>query len=199
MSNQVFEVAHELGVKLEAAKFPFLVEYAPERIDRSDTANPVILVARDRMNGENILPPAQFQVNGRKMLGRACGVEIKVYARSSLPAPMIAEHEELADYIVDAVLCALYEIEKEGKFSPFEFTEARFMFPEEVVTAAGEPELWPGVVYVLRFKIARAVVKRDYLKQVRPQSSADQTGNVVEVRQKDSDSPVNVPIGTQPT
>lgn len=198
MSNQIREVARAVDAKLAAAKFPFRVAYAPERTDRSDTSNPVILFARDRTDGENVLPPKGQQANGRRVLDRMCGVVIKVYARSSLPGAMVEDHEELADYLVDAVLVALEETCKEGKFSPFEYTEARFMYPEEIVTEDGKPEHWPGVVFLLRLKIGRGVIKRDYLKAVRPTAAPTGVGNQVEVRQQDGDSPEVVPIGTQP-
>jgi hypothetical protein len=198
VSNQVYEVAREVGAKLKAAKFPFRVVYAPERTDRSDTSNPVILFMRDRTNGEGIEEPKGQQANGRIVLNRKTGVEIRIYACSNVPGAMVQDHEELADYLIDAVLVALEEVCKEGRFSPFEYGEARFLYPEELVFGDNEPEKYRGVVFVLRLKIGRAVVKRDYLKQIRPTASPVVTGNQVEVRQNDEDDPEVVPIGTQP-
>jgi hypothetical protein len=198
MSNQVAEVAREVGEKLKAAKFPFRVVYAPERTDRSDMSNPVILFMRDRMNGEDIEPPKGQQANGRLVLNRKTGVEVRIYACSSLPSARAQDHEELADYLIDAVLVALEEVCKEGRFSPFEYGEARFLYPSELVFDDNEPEKYRGVVFVLRLKIGRGVVKRDYLKQVRPTTTVSEVGSQVEVRQNDEDDPEVVPIGTQP-
>lgn len=196
--NLCYEVARELGAKLKAGKYPFRVLYAPERTDRANTADPVILVRRDRDNGEDIRPPIGQQKNGRRVLDRYQGIEIKVYARSSLSGAMPQDHEELADYLVDAVLVALAEITTEEKMTAPEYTEARFMYPEEVVTEKGEPEHWPGVVFLLRLKIGRGVIKRDYLKQVRPVAAPTGVGTTVEVRLKQDDPPEVVSFTTPP-
>lgn len=196
--NLIYEVSRELGLRLKARKYPFRVHYGPERTNRESNASPVILVCRDRADGEDIQPAVGQQANGRKIATRLQGVEIKIYAQSSLPHATLQEHEELADYLVDAVLVSLYEIAAAEKMGTLEFTEARFMYSNELVTEKGEPEHWPGVVFLLRLKIGRGVLKRDYLKQIRPAAAPTGAGTDVEVRLKSDDPPEVVTVTATP-
>jgi hypothetical protein len=195
--NLCYEVSREVGQKLAALKYPFPVVYARERTSRAN-ADPVILFMRDRVNGETITAPKGQQGNPRKVLDRYSGVEIRIYACAALDGATRQEHEELADYLTDAVLCALEETATESKLGELEYTEARFMYPEELVTEKGEPEHWPGEVFLLRLKIGRGVFRRDYKRQGRPVGSFTGASGEVEVRRENSDDPEVVPYGAQP-
>src|SRR5690349_20527064 len=186
MSNQTGELARWLDENLRSRKFPFRVRYAPERTDRTQH-HPVILLMRDTMTSEKVGEAKGTQKNGRKMRTRRIPVVIKIYAKSSLDGATLENHEELADYLVDGIVTALEIWSTSERGGGIEYGEMAFMTPDELVTADGKPEGWPGVVYIMRFTIGRGVIERDYLKQVRPTGTLTGVGSSVEVRQVDED------------
>lgn len=197
MSNQTFELSRWLGTELAARKFPYRVIYAPERTDRASVM-PVILLSRDLDASESVGTPKGQQANPHKSSTRRIPCKLKIYARASLPGSSVIDHEELADYLVDAVLVALDEWSTAQRGGGIEYGEMQFMTPEELVTDDGKPEGWPGLVYLIRFTIGRGVVKRDFLKQARPTGSINGVGSTVEVRLNTEDEPEVVPVGPQP-
>jgi hypothetical protein len=184
------------------------VRYAPERTERSQH-HPVILMSRDTDTSEKVGTAQGTQKNGRKMRTRRLPVKLKIYAKSSLEGARIEDHEELADYLVDAVVTALEIWSTSERGGGIEYGEMSFMTPDELLasgdltmSAGGKPEGWPGVVYLMRFTIGRGVIERDYLKQVRPTATINGVGSTVEVRQVNEDGepldPEIVPVGPQP-
>lgn len=185
MSNQGYELAMWLRAELRARKYPVPVVYAPERAERTKH-DPVILVMRDRQTSEKVETAHGNDKNGRKFRTRRVPLAIKVYAKSALDGARIVEHEELADYLVDALITALETWATAERGGTIEYGEMAFMTSDELA-ADGDPEGWPGVVYLLKFTIGRGVVKRDYLKQVQPTGVLTGVSNSVEVRQIDDD------------
>jgi hypothetical protein len=199
MSNQPYALSQWLDAELKKRKFPFRVKYAPERTDRANASNPVILFMRDAEASEKIEAPKGNQPNPNKRRTRRIPCKIKIYAASTLPGATLPEHEELADYLVDAIVIALDEWNSSESGGGIEFGEMAFLTPDELVDpTTGKPESWPGVVFVIRFSIGRGVVKRDYLKQARPTAAINGTGSTVEVRHNESDTPEVIPVGPQP-
>ena len=196
MSNQTAELGKWLDAHLCSRKFPFRVKYAPERTDRAKY-DPVILIMRDTETSEKVETAHGVQKNGRKSRTRRVPVKLKIYAKSSLDGARLEEHEELADYLVDALVTGLVIWSTEERGGALEFGEMAFMTPDEVVTSEGKPEGWPGVVYLMRFTIGRGVVERDYLGQVKPTAAINGVGSVVEVRQVNEDGSAADPA-TQP-
>jgi hypothetical protein len=192
MSNQTAELGKWLDTHLRGRKYPFRVRYAPERTERTKH-DPVILIMRDTDTSEKIETAHGTQKNGRKYRTRRIPVKIKVYAKSSLDGARLEEHEELADYLVDALVTALEIWSTAERGGGIEFGEMAFLTPAEVVTADGAPEGWPGVVYLMRFTIGRGVVERDYLKQVRPTGTINGASSTVEVRQTNEDGTAGDP------
>jgi hypothetical protein len=186
MSNQTSELGKWLDAHLRGRKYPFRVRYAPERTDRS-SRDPVILIARDTMASEKIESAHGTQKNGRKMRTRRIPVVVKIFAKSSLDGARLEDHEELADYLVDAMITALEVWSTSEKGGGIEYVEMSFLTPDELVTSDGKPEGWPGVVYLMRFTIGRGVIELDYLKQVLPTAPINGVGSTVEVRQFDED------------
>jgi hypothetical protein len=176
--------------------------YAPERTKETGFG-PMILFSRDHMASEKIESAHGTVKNGRKFRTRRLPVVLKIYAKSSLDGATLAEHEELADYLVDAVVSALEIWSTSERGGGIEYGEMAFLTPDEITPdRGGPPEGWPGVVYLMRFTIGRGVVERDYLKQAQPTGTLTGAGSTVEVRQTDDDGepadPEIIPVGTQP-
>lgn len=193
MSNQTYELARWIGAHLKDRKFPFRVIYAPERTDRKNP-DPVILISRDFETSEKVTAPQGQQANGRKMRTRRVPLKVKIFARSTLDGARRIEHEELADYLVDALIIALEEWSSSERGGVIEYGEMAFMTKDELELE--EPEGWSGVVYIMRFTIGRGVVKRDYLKQIRPTGTLTSASNRAEVRLDENDDPEVVEFST---
>lgn len=198
--NQLYELALDVSGRLRARHYPFRVHYAPERADRNGI-DPVILFMRDRTANEPVVPAAGAAVRQAaaantkaiKKRDRTIGGAVKIYARASVTGAMAQDHEELADYLADAVICALDEWAVEAKTHLPVYTEARLMAPSELISDTGEPDQFPGVVYLLRFSILRGVYVRTYEKQGRALGLIAGAVNDVEVRLTEGDEPELVP------
>lgn len=195
MSNQTFELAKSIGDSLKARKFPFRVIYAPERTARADHS-PVILFMRDTDTSETVETAHGAQTNGRKQATRRIPVKVLVYARASYEGATRDEHEELSDYVVDALIVALEDWNTSQKAGGIQYGEMAFLTLDELKSIEGNtPEGWPGTCYVMRFTIGRGVVTRDYLKQIRPTAALTGVGLEVDVRVNEADTPEVVPVG----
>src|SRR5688572_21539185 len=184
MSNQTVELARWLDEHLQGRKYPFRVVYAPERTERSRGS--VILLARDNTTSEKVGTAQGVQKNGRKMRTRRIPVVVKIYAQASVRGARLADHEELIDYLVDALVTGIEIWATSERGGVVEYGEMSFMTPDELA-ADGKPEGWAGAAYIMRFTIGRGVVERDYLKQVQPTAVLTGVGSSVEVRQVDED------------
>lgn len=190
MSNQTVELARWLDTHLRGRKYPFRVVYAPERTERAHGS--VILLSRDTMTSEKIETAHGTQKNPRKFRTRRVPVAIRIYAQSSERGARRADHEELADYLVDAIVTGLEIWSTSERAGGIEYGEMSFMTPDELAED-GTPEGWAGVVYLMRFTIGRGVVERDYLKQANPTGTINGTADRVEVRQFDEDGEATDP------
>jgi hypothetical protein len=165
----IFEMVYASGgiaERLDARKYPFPVLYGPEQHKR-DSFDTSIVIERDEKNSDTFGAPQGFVRNPRKAYTRKLAVLATIYAKSSLPQAMIGEHERLAEQLVDALAVAIDEWCSEAKAGEPEYTESRYLRRDEL----GDLETWPGRVYVLRFKIGRGVMARNYLGEGEPTGS----------------------------
>lgn len=204
MSNQLYELTRFVSERLVAKKYPFRTHYGPERFDRSGAAGEsVVLFMHDRTPGgrdaiegakgtgpRTVLNGTQAPKKATRKIAAMC----RIYAQATLRGAMIQDHEELADYLSDAVIAALEDWAKEGQAGAIEYVESGYMTPEELVTANGAPEQFPGAVYQIRFRIGRGVYDRDYTKAGRPIGLITGTSNEARVRLNSSDPPEVVPF-----
>lgn len=165
----IFEMVYGTGglrERLETRKFPFPVLYGPEQHKR-ESFDTTIVLERDEANNDTFGPAQGFVRNPRKHYTRKLAVLATIYAKSSLPQAMVGDHERLAEQLVDALSVSIDEWCSEAKAGEPEFTESRYLRRDEL----GELETWPGRVYVLRFKIGRGVMARNYLGEGEPTAS----------------------------
>lgn len=167
MSNQIYEMSRDIAGLLDAQKFPFPVYYVPQRTKIEQTAPTQIHFARCRLASDLIGTPQGQQRNPRKVYTRKLCVDVLVYASSTLPGAMIQEHEDLCDQLVDALVCRIDEWCTATKAGEPEYVEMRYLTEEELQELEG----WPGVVYLLRFRIGRGVTLKTFLGEGKPTGS----------------------------
>ncbi len=162
--------------RLSARKFPFPVVYGPEQHDR-DSFDTTIVFERDEKQNDTLGTAQGFQRNPRKHYTRKLAVVATVYAKATVANAMIGDHEFLCEQLVDAVTVAIDEWCSEAKAGEPEYGEMRYLRRDEM----GKLETWPGRAYVVRFKIGRGVMARDYLGAAQPQGTMAGFRNTTEV------------------
>jgi hypothetical protein len=168
MSAQTFELMRDCEAMLQAQKFPFPFYYVPARTRVDQTGPTQIHFMRSRQATDLIASPQGQQKNARRLYTRKLSVDVLVYAASTLPAAMLQEHEGLCDQIVDALVCAVDTWCTGGIAGEPEYVEMRYLDNDELQ----ELEQWPGVVYLLRFRIGRGVTAKTFLGEAKPTGSA---------------------------
>jgi hypothetical protein len=147
-------ICNELRAALQARGVPYDVVYGPERMAQSSLARTHIVLERDRTLGDAYLPPTTHTRNPRLDHVRRIGAVLTVYARSGEPGATIADHERLADHIVDQALVALRGIVA-ARRTLWDVTGARLLSAGESADRA--LEAWAGVVYEVKLAIDRGV------------------------------------------
>jgi hypothetical protein len=163
----IYRMATDLEGRLHARKFPLRVYYGPERLTREMGRSLVILIRRDREQGDTARAVVGANRNPRAVGVRDLGVIADVYAAANVAGARANEHEHLCDAVVDALLCALYEWGTASGAGAIPVTESRFLTDAE---REGE-EVCPGMVYRLRFRVPRAIKVRDYEGNALPESA----------------------------
>lgn len=157
MSNQVYQMSIDIAANLRARKFPVAVQYGPERVDHEGLESMLLHFQRDSQIGDSLraIPGARGQPGVRV---RDQGVALDVIVQSPLAGARHNEHEELCDLVVDGVLTALDEWAVEAKAGLFDFVELGYVSPQDYNGA----DRMAGVVYRIRFRVARATLKKDF-------------------------------------
>jgi hypothetical protein len=185
----IYECAQALQAKLAAAKFPTVIEYGPRRTTVETYRDHLVIIERDRDATDNLAEVNGQQTNPRRLCNRALAAKATIYAQSRLDGARVNEHEFECEQIVDALIVALAEWgsaerARLGSVVPT-IQEARYLKLSEFQ----EGEQWPGVVYVLKFRINRGVYKKNYEGAARPTGAAAGVTNVIEIRQNADDPP----------
>jgi hypothetical protein len=150
--------------ELRARKFPIKrIEYGPEAFERCPNHTAVIM-ARDVAGGDRFSgptgssPQGRVNRNGRVLARRDVGGECWVLAKSSIPNARTADHEYVADQLVDGLQCALYRWGTSNN-QPVVIEGGGMVYGGEL---PGTFEAFPGVVYRFRFTVARGVADSDF-------------------------------------
>lgn len=161
----LYEMHLDLKAMLGLLGFPCSWEYGPTPTDITGYHDSLIVVERDHDSSDTIRAVQGVQRNARKMRVRDLVAQIRVYARSTVPSAHIGNHERECEKVVDALIVALEEWGTAGRAGNIPITEARYLRKDE----RQDVEVWPGVVYSLKFAVPRSVQKRDYAGQARPE------------------------------
>ena len=163
----IYKMSRDLGLMLITRKFPIRVEFGPERTARDAASDSVIVVERDFAASDAFDFTHGVNPNARRSSSRGLAAVATIYARSSLPGVRPSDHEDFCETLLDALLISLNEWVKQATgvefgVSPGGITDGRY------VPIDSAEEIWPGVKYVLKFRIPRGVSKRDYDGNARP-------------------------------
>ena len=145
----IVSIMRDVADELKAKGVPFECIYGPERFKPTTLNRPRIVFERpEKADG------AAFNQNAGQ-LTRSLGVQITVFAQSTLSGANVYDHERLADLVVDQVMRALYTVAKKRK------TFVRPSGPWGKLSAA-ELELigiaaWPGIAYAMPVEFDRGL------------------------------------------
>jgi len=153
----IHSMSLDLEEKLRSRGFPLRVRYGPERVSREGYKT-VIVMARDHESGDSIGAPKGNQRNPRYRFARRLGCVAEIFAASTKPGAAVHDHEGLCDAITDAFLVALYEWGAEAKVGNIDITSSKYLTKAE----RNDIERWPGLVYQVRFNVARGVYQLDF-------------------------------------
>lgn len=153
----IYTMTRDIAEILSGLEFPFPVVYGPRRT-KHGLPDTEIMISRDREKGDTFAPAQGHQHNPNRVGMRWLGCVAVIHANSSLPGARINDHENLADELADGLQCALYAWSKAAR-SEVEIDQGRLVMSEELEAAY---EQWPGVVYIMRFRVARGVSRRKY-------------------------------------
>lgn len=184
----IYRMARDVGEAMRARGFRVREEYGPERTQRDGYYGGVIVFERDRESGDRYEAPRGAKRNARKIATRMLGVVATVYAQSAVSGARVNEHESECEALVDGLLASLYDW--------FERTRAGVFTPISLgyvpASDRDDTEVWPGVVYQVRFQVPRAVSVLDYQGIGAPTGAANSISNRTDVTLK------GAPSGTTP-
>lgn len=168
----IYQMANDLAVNLQARKFPVHVFYGPERLTREGVSSMSIVVSHDRNRGDAVVPAAGALQNPKKFAERRLGCVAFLYVAASCDGARQNEHEHECDALVDALLVEIYKWCAAGRAGYPTIVESRYLSEDEIASlGAGDEysaERLNGVVYVLRWTVARAILEKDYTGAARP-------------------------------
>lgn len=167
MSPQTYLLMRDVAVKMRARGYPVRFEYGPDAVAR-EGREIVIVVERDREQGDGFVPPVGTQRNPDVIRKRLLGCVARVYAKSSKPNATIWDHEELCDHIADAFFFALYEWGAEARAGDLPIRESRYLAASEL----RNEERWAGAVYQIRYQVPRGLRGVTYEGDARPTGEA---------------------------
>jgi hypothetical protein len=137
-------------------------------VSREGPFSNLVVFRRDPKGGDQVNALVAQRTNPRSVRVRELGVEVVVFSASSLEGARINEHEHECDQVVDALIVAISEWGTEERAGSITIYESRYLDPSE---GDGVFEAWPGVRYVLRFRVPRAVLTRNYIGAARPEAT----------------------------
>lgn len=170
----IYEFTRDVAATLRARSFPFPVLYGPEALER-EYATTTIVIERDRTRPDSVAQARGPQANPKKHFERGISAVATVYARSSVRGAMIQNHEHECEAVVDALLVAFSECSSTSKHGPIVITDTRAGAPSEYKPFA-------GVIYVIAFRVPRAVFALTYQSEARAQGAAAGVQNSTRVR-----------------
>ncbi len=152
-------MAREVAEGLISRGYPVEVLYGNTRLSSAvGVVGRRIVVERDRRGPEAYGSFPGGQPNPRPAGVRGLAIVATVYAQSLTSGAKVEDHEYDCDRLVDAFFSELVEWCSDAGTDYPEVVEAR-MLGQDDFPPGGWP---PGAVYRLRFRVKRAIVRRDY-------------------------------------
>ncbi len=187
----LYEMFGDLRDRMHARKFPTHFEYGPERTHREGHHfSNLIVIERDREQSDTV-EPAHGQVrNARKKFTRHLAAKATIFACCTAAGAHVGEHERVCEALVDALLVEIEDWGTESRAGQIPVTESRYMSAAE----RSDVETWPGVVYTVRFRVARGVQRLDYTGAGLPVGAATAVTGHIDLHRKANDTPEVIPL-----
>lgn len=149
----IHEIFVLLRTALAAKGCPFVPTYGPTPVP--DTVGGTrIELFRDYVAGEEIAAATSQRMNPKQAATRHMSAVVRIFARSTLKGAQRHDHERLADLLADMCIVALTKIVRNASTTG-RITRGGFV-------ADASPDGWAGVVYELRFTVARGVADKTF-------------------------------------
>lgn len=154
-----------LSEQLKLRKWNVPVFHGPEAFARAPQSTCLVTV---RDGDVDVVGPSRGAApngydpgtpSGRALASREIAGRVIVYAQSTAPNATRADHEELVDDLVDAIICAGY------RWGVADRTRVSWG-SGRVIDKAQYPgvfDRWPGIIYEQPLSVQRGVVDRDAL------------------------------------
>ncbi len=156
----IYNMMRDIEDRFVKRKFPVKFAFAPERTDR-ETFDTAIVMGRDDTSTDLFDTAEGSKGRPAAMVGvRELASFAKIFANSTLPGADIHDHQEFCETLVDAFYVELCRWTKAHKRPLPKIPIARFMTPLELM--ADDYISASGVVYLMRFRIARGIYERDF-------------------------------------
>lgn len=178
-------ITDQLRDELQTRLVPLSVVYGPERTIQGSTARPHIVVERDRQQGDTFGAAPTHSRNPELVFRRGIGAVVRIFAESTVSGAGQANHERMADKVVNQILLALREIIIARK-TDFRIKAARFLTVDELAEAG---LTYPGVVYELRLEVDMGVTDMAYDDEAAGEAEYGDTWTSVSTTLDTSDSP----------
>lgn len=185
----IYEMSQDIAQHLADRFFPVRVVYGPEPYAR-ENYDPIIIFERDRQTGDAVSTVTGNNPNARRVRNRSIGVVCTIFMRSNLEGARVEDHERSCDQLVDAVIVGLTTWATASRAGDIQYTESRYLAASD----RNDVETWPGVVYVMRFRVPRGVADLSYTLDGRPTAEIQGFTNRTEVRL--TGAPSEVPPAT---
>lgn len=174
----IYEMSKDIADTLHARKFPTVHRYGAQRIQRS-YGDRIVLIERDIEQTDSFAPPVGSKPNPNRAGVRSLAGKVTIFAASALHGAMLGDHEKICEALVDALIVAIKEWGVASRAGDIPLPEMRYLTPKDREDA----EAWPGVVYMIRFRVPRSVNAVDYAGQARPTGSASGVSNEIDITQ----------------
>lgn len=194
----LYEISKEVSTELAAQGCPVPVVYGPERQGATGVAITTsrIVFERDRSGGDSSGPGRGRTVNPKMLYTRNVGAVCRVFAQSTESGARVQDHERLADLVWDKVEVALYKVIAKRK-DAWRVASSKLLSAEEL--AMRGLEVWPGVVYEVRFTVSRGVYDTTWTEAAKPEASVSAAGSSgtpgVTIESADEIKLTNGPVG----
>lgn len=184
----IYDLALAVADRLQAKKYSVAVVYGPDQLTPGNYDSRIV-IERDRDSTDELAAPTGGGRNPPKIATRYVNATATIWAKSNLDGARVGDHERLCEQFVDAVTAAVHVLVSARQHRAPTFTESRML---KTPPAGVTPSVWPGVVYVIRWRVPRGVYDVDFNGDGLPTGSPTATSNSVEIRRNASDPPETV-------
>ncbi len=173
-------LAEAVQAALRTGKYSADCVYGPRPVTFETYPHGLLVFERSREASDTFGPPrGTKQQNPRYVAVRNVAATLSIYACAEhLEGARIEDHEGECEDLIDQAFVAMGDWGKAVLRSDPTVTEARYLSAAE----RNDEQVWPGVVYRMKFTFPRAVVEQSKSGEIRPTGQAASVANRTEVK-----------------